>query len=130
MPANSKTGRTFRLDHRSPLPLHTQAEELLRGLMQRPEYRNGGLLPDEVSLSRALGISRNRLRAAILRLVAEGRLARKAGIGTRVTEPKVKSGVGAWHSFTHEMESKGIKVETYSLTAKLVASRVTKKVSG
>ena len=89
--------------------------------MQRAEYRNGGLLPDEVSLSRTLGISRNTLRAAILRLVAEGRLERKAGIGTRVTEPKVKSGVGAWHSFTREMESKGIKVETYSMSAKLVA---------
>jgi GntR family transcriptional regulator len=122
MNARRKSSAPLRLNHRSPLPLHAQAEQLLRELIQRREYRNGGRLPDEVSLSRTLGISRNTLRAAILRLVAEGRLERKAGVGTRVTEPKIKSGVGAWHSFTREMEGKGIKVETYSLHAKRVAA--------
>ena len=124
MNARRKNSASLRLNHHSPLPLHAQVEQLLRELIQRKEYRSGGRLPDEVSLSRTLGISRNTLRAAILRLVAEGRLERKAGVGTRVTEPKVKSGVGAWHSFTREMDSKGIKVETYSLTAKLVAAPV------
>lgn len=118
--AGSKTSGKLRLDHRSSLPLHAQAEQLLRTLIQRKEYRKGGLLPDEVSLARTLGISRNTLRAAVLRLVAEGRLERKAGVGTRVVEPTVKSGVGAWHSFTREMASKGVKVETYSLDAKWV----------
>jgi GntR family transcriptional regulator len=110
----------LRLDHKSPLPLHAQAEQLLRQLVQRPEYCQGGLLPDEVSLSRSLGISRNTLRAAIGRLVSEGRLSRKAGVGTRVAEPKVLSGIGAWHSFTKEMEAKGIRVETYSVEVKLL----------
>lgn len=119
-----ETSGTLRLDHRSALPLHAQAEQLLRELIQRSEYRAGGLLPDEVSLSRSLGISRNTLRAAIGRLVAEGRLERKAGVGTRVVEPRVKSGVGAWHSFTREMEAKGIKVETYSARVRLLPAPV------
>jgi len=110
----------LRLNHRCPLPLHAQAEELLRELIQRQEYCDGGLLPDEVSLSRRLGISRNTLRAAIGRLVAEGRLERKAGVGTRAVEPRVKSGVGAWHSFTREMEAKGIRVETFSIEARML----------
>ena len=113
---------TVRLDHKSHLPLHAQAEQVLREMIQRPEHRAAGLLPDEVSLSRSLGISRNTLRAAIGRLVAEGRLERKAGIGTRVTEPKVQSGVGAWHSFTREMDAKGIKVENYSIKVHLLAA--------
>jgi len=104
------------------LPLHAQAEILLRKMIRKSEYTDGGLLPDEVSLSRSLGISRNTLRAAIGRLVAEGRLERKAGIGTRVAEPRVDSGIGAWHSFTREMEAKGIKVETYSVNAKTVVA--------
>ncbi len=107
--------QNLRLDPRSRLPLHAQAEEWLRKLIQRREYCDGRLLPDEVSLSRTLGISRNTLRAAIGRLAAEGRLERKAGVGTRAVEPRVKSGVGAWHSFTREMESKGIAVETFSI---------------
>ena len=112
----------MRLDHKSSLPLHVQAERLLRQLIRQPDYRANGLLPDEVSLSRLLGVSRNTLRAAIGRLVAEGRLERKAGIGTRVTEPKVQSGVGAWLSFTREMAAKGIKVETYSVKAQWLAA--------
>jgi GntR family transcriptional regulator len=60
------------------------------------------------------------LRAALQRLVAEGCLERKAGLGTRVLDRKVSSGVGAWHSFTHEMESQGIAVETYSRDARWV----------
>jgi len=118
----SPSGKIVRLDHNNPLPLHVQAERVLRELIQRPEQRAAGLLPDEVSLSRSLGISRNTLRAAIGRLVAEGRLERKAGIGTRVTEPKVQSGVGAWHSFTREMEAKGIEVETCSIKVQLLAA--------
>jgi GntR family transcriptional regulator len=112
--------RDFRLDQRSALPLHAQAEQALRDLITKPEYRDGGLLPDEVTLSRWLGISRNTLRAAIGRLVDEGRLERRAGVGTRVVEPQVSSGVGAWHSFTKEMEAKGIAVETYFIGAKMV----------
>ena len=110
----------MRLNHRSPLPLHVQAEQLLRQMIREPKYRAKGLLPDEVSLSRLLGISRNTLRAAIGRLVAEGRLERKAVIGTRVTEPKVQSGVGAWLSFTLEMAAKGIKVDTYAIKVRLL----------
>jgi len=109
-----------RLDHRSSLPLHAQAELFLRELISRPEYRDGGLLPDEVSLSKSMGISRNTLRHAIAKLVAEGRIERRPGIGTRVVEPRVESGIGAWQSFTREMSAKGIQVETYSTRVKLV----------
>lgn len=112
--------QVLRLDPKSPLPLHAQAEESLRRLIQQPEFKRGGLLPDEVSLSNSLGVSRNTLRMAIARLVSEGRLERKAGVGTRVTEPRVQSGIGAWHSFTREMEAKGIKVETYSTSVRFV----------
>lgn len=118
--ASFPSARIEPLDPASPLPLHAQAERALRELIQRPEHCDAGLLPDEVSLASALGISRNTLRAAIGRLVAEGRLERKAGVGTRVTEPKVRSGIGAWHSFTREMEAKGVRVETHALRIRQV----------
>jgi GntR family transcriptional regulator len=117
-PVSTRT--TVRLNHNSSLPLHAQAENVLREMIVRPEYRDAGFLPDEVSLSRKLGISRNTLRHAIAKLVAEGRLERKAGIGTRVIEPRVESGVGAWHSFTKEMAAKGIQVETYTTTINML----------
>lgn len=114
--------KDFRLDPDSHLPLHAQAEQALRQLIDKPEYRDGGLLPDEVSLSRLLGISRNTLRAAIGRLVDEGRMERKAGVGTRVIEPQVSSGVGAWQSFTKEMAAKGIAVESFAVSVRTVTA--------
>jgi GntR family transcriptional regulator len=124
-PANPAPGDTLpaaRLDARSSLPLHAQAEQWLRQLVERPEYRQGGLLPDEVTLAARLGISRNTLRAAIGRLVQEGRLERKSGVGTWVLEPRIQSGVNAWHSFTREMAAKGIAVETFTTDCRHVCA--------
>ncbi len=112
--------KILRLDHRSAMPLHAQAEQVLRKMIERPEYQTGGYLPDEVSMSLNLGISRSTLRMAIARLVSEGLLERKSGVGTRVVALRVESGVGAWHSFTREMEAKGITVETYSTRVRVV----------
>jgi GntR family transcriptional regulator len=106
---------TPRLDPASHVPLHAQAEKLLRDMIRRREYRVGALIPDELTLANQLGVSRGTLRAAIARLVTEGLLERRAGVGTRVTRPKTESGITAWRSFSREMAAKGIQVENYSL---------------
>lgn len=111
----------YRLDHKSPLPLHAQAEQVLLKVIRHPERLPKGLLPEEVSLARAMGVSRNTLRAAIGRLVDRGLLERKSGVGTRVCEPKVYSGVGAWQSFTKEMQAKGVAVSDLFTKASLQA---------
>ena len=54
------------LDHNSSTPLHQQAEEVLRKMIQQEDYRNGKLLPNEVDLSKQLNISRNTLRQKLL----------------------------------------------------------------
>src|SRR5688572_25389129 len=106
---------TPRLDPASHVPLHAQAEKLLRDMIRRREYRVGALIPDELTLANQLGVSRGTLRAAIARLVTEGLLERRAGVGTRVTRPKTESGITAWRSFSREMMAKGITVENYRL---------------
>lgn len=103
----------LRLNHRSAVPLHAQAQQLLRDLMRQPAYRDGALLPDEVTLASKLGISRGTLRTGIAQLVHEGLLERRAGVGTRVRPPAAESGIGAWRSFSLEMARKGIHVENY-----------------
>mgnify|MGYP003179998024 CR=1 FL=1 len=54
----------MKLDPNSEKPLHIQAEEVLRKLIESEEYKNGKLLPNEVLLSEQLNISRNTLRQA------------------------------------------------------------------
>src|SRR5882757_10327045 len=101
------------LDHGSPIPLRAQVENLLRGMVLQPEYQKGGLLPDEMALAAQLGVSRGTVRSGISKLVYEGVLERKAGVGTRVSNRHFESGIQEWRSFTREMASKGIKVENF-----------------
>ena len=102
------------VDHSSPIPLHIQLEEQLRELCELPKYKNGTLFPQEVSLAKRLGISRNTVRAAIDKLVYDGLLVRKRGVGTKVIEKKMRTTkLGAWMSFTKEMKEQGIEVQTF-----------------
>jgi len=105
----------LKIDHKSPVPLHIQAEALLRKLIEKDEYKKGKLLPNEVYLSKHLNISRNTLRQAINRLVFEGLLIRKKGFGTMVADKKVLTGMSNWLSFSQEMKTLGIDVHNFEL---------------
>jgi len=102
------------LDHHSAVPLRAQVETLLRDLVRQPQYQKGTLLPDEMALAAELGVSRGTIRSGISKLVFEGVLERKAGVGTRVSNKNAESGIRAWRSFTREMAAKGIKVENFA----------------
>lgn len=95
------------IDHNSAIPLYLQIENQLRNIIREPEYKKGKMLPNEVDLSKQLGISRNTLRQAINNLVTEGLLVRKKGIGTIVVNQSVSSKAKNWLSFTQEMKAQG-----------------------
>jgi len=104
------------IDHKSTVPLHIQAEELLRKLIESQEYVDGKLLPNEVELSKKLAISRTTLRQALNKLVYDGLLTRKKGVGTKVTESKSFSSKSKnWLSFSQEMEARGIPIKNFEL---------------
>ena len=105
----------MRIDHESQLPLHAQVEALVRDLLREPRYRNGELLPPEARIAENLGVSRNTVRAAISRLVQEGVLERKAGLGTRHVNQPVRTSLKNWPSFTREMNQRGVNVQVFSL---------------
>lgn len=110
----------LKIDHHSPIPLHAQVEELLRKLIEEPDYQNGAFLPKEVELSKTLGISRNTVRHAINKLVFEGLLVRKKGQGTRVAENVVTTQLDSWQSFTQEMSNKGVELINYEKRIEIV----------
>ncbi|PWK77798.1 GntR family transcriptional regulator [Mucilaginibacter oryzae] len=103
------------IDHKSPVPLHIQAEQLLRDLIKDPAYKAGKLLPNEVELAKKLAISRTTLRQAINKLVYEELLIRKKGFGTKVATSKISSKAMNWLSFSQEMKARGITVKNYEL---------------
>ena len=103
------------LDHKCQTPLHQQAEQLLRNLIADPIYLNGKLLPNEVDLAKQMGISRTTLRLVLNKLVYEGLLIRKKGIGTKVTGNVVNSISNNSLSFEQEMRARGISIKNYEL---------------
>lgn len=105
----------LKIDSRSGVPLHIQAESVIRQLIAEEEYQNGKVLPNEVELSQQLNISRNTLRQAINRLVNEGLLVRKKKKGTTVSQKKVFSAASNWLSFSQEMKVMGIEVQNYEM---------------
>ena len=111
---------SFSIDHKSPVPLHAQVENLLRELIASDEHKNGKFLPNEVSLAKQLGISRNTVRQATNKLVYEGLLIRKKGVGTKAADQSVDTRINNWLSFTQEMNSKGIQIKNYEINAEWV----------
>lgn len=103
------------IDHKSHIPLHIQAELLLRELIKDPAYQAGKLLPNEVDLAKKLAISRTTLRQALNKLVYEELLVRKKGYGTKVSPSKISSKSMNWLSFSQEMKARGIPVRNYEL---------------
>lgn len=104
------------IDFKSKTPYHVQAEQILRQMINTEKYSSGAILPNEVELAQELGISRNTLRQAINRLVNEGLLIRKKGVGTTVnTLGKASSNARNWMSFSQEMKALGIIIKNYEL---------------
>lgn len=68
----------------SRLPLTTQTQQYLLGLVEDGAYQPGEQLPSEKKLSAQLGISRSTLREALLNLEQEGVIIRQHGVGTFV----------------------------------------------
>ena len=44
----------MKIDRNSPIPLHKQAETLLRELITEEEYKEGNMLPNDVEFSKQL----------------------------------------------------------------------------
>jgi len=106
--------KEFKVDHKSAIPLHAQIEEYLRDLIQNEKYKNGGaFLPKEVALSNEFGVSRNTIRQAISKLVQEGLIERKKGVGTKVIQKRISTRLDNWISFTKEMRNQGVEVVNY-----------------
>jgi GntR family transcriptional regulator len=105
----------YSIDHKSSIPLHVQAENLLRQMIAQEEYQNGRNIPNEVDLASMLGISRTTLRIAINKLVFEGKLIRKKRAGTKVAPGAVSSKSNNWLSFSQEMKLRNIPIRNFEL---------------
>lgn len=110
----------LQVDPESNIPLHAQVEKLLRQYVETQNGQNGKMFPKEVDLANELGVARNTVRQAISKLVQDGLLIRKKGVGTIMAEKKIYTRLDHWFSFTKEMEQKGLHVVNHVLDTETV----------
>lgn len=108
----------LRIDHSSQIPLYKQIEDSLRKLIEEGTYEVGRQIPREEDLASWLGVSRNTVRQGIYRLVLDGLLVRKKGVGTVVAPRSITTQLDKWHSFTQEMTSRGVELKNYLVEVK------------
>jgi DNA-binding GntR family transcriptional regulator len=77
------------LDRTSPIPLYFQIAENLKEAIQAGTIAPGGRLDNELELAEQLGVSRPTVRQAIQRLVQQGLVVRRRGLGTVVVAPRI-----------------------------------------
>jgi GntR family transcriptional regulator len=85
------TGARLRppLDRTSPIPLYFQIAENLKDAIQAGAIAPGQRLDNELELAEQLGVSRPTVRQAIQRLVQQGLVVRRRGLGTVVVAPRI-----------------------------------------
>jgi GntR family transcriptional regulator len=105
----------MKLDPSSDIPLHRQIEALIRALVNSGNYDQGELLPRELELASRFNVARNTVRQAINKMVIEGVLVRKRGVGTTLAPKTIATNLSNWQSFTGEMQSLGVPMVVLSL---------------
>jgi GntR family transcriptional regulator len=112
----------YQIDSESKAPLHNKVEKMMRELIEQAAYRDGELLPKEVDIAEKIGVARNTVRHAIGKLVNEGLLVRKKGVGTKVAARRIPTRLDSWWSFTKEMKSRGIDVVNFELAVTIISA--------
>lgn len=88
--AERGTTTPIRLDRASPVPLYFQISQQLEGAIDSGVLGTGQRLEGEVELAQRLAVSRPTVRQAIDRLVEQGLVTRRRGVGTVVVPRRVR----------------------------------------
>jgi GntR family transcriptional regulator len=77
------------VDRNSPVPLYFQIAENLKQAISDGALKPGDRLDNELDLTQRLGVSRPTVRQALQRLVDQGLVVRRRGLGTVVGPPRI-----------------------------------------
>lgn len=94
------------VDRRSATPLYVQLEQALLTHIRVRHLQPGDRLPTEGEIAERYGVSRQTIRQALMRLVADGYVERVQGLGSFVAKPR-PSHKSLLTSFTQNMRAQG-----------------------
>lgn len=97
------------------VPVYARIEQDIRGQIESGALRMGDQIPTEQELSARYGVARMTVRQGLSRLVAEGLLQRRRGIGTFVAIPKLEREGHRLLGFEEDARAHGITPATVVL---------------
>ncbi|MDD3113725.1 MAG: GntR family transcriptional regulator [Candidatus Izemoplasmatales bacterium] len=110
-------------DMTSTYPFYIQIRNDLLQKIQTGIWKEGDLIPSEMSLTETYGVSRVTIRAAIKELVNDRYLIRRPGFGTVVYQNKESlSNFTLVRSFTNEMREMGLLSKTLEAELELISA--------
>jgi DNA-binding GntR family transcriptional regulator len=105
------------LDRTSPIPLYFQIAENLKQAIEDGTLKPGQRLDNELDLTERLGVCRPTVRQAVQRLVEQGLVVRRRGLGTVVAAPRILRSV-ALTSLYDDLSANGRHPATTVLAAR------------
>lgn len=98
-------------------PLHIQLADIIRSQIESGVYNAGDQLPTEMELMKLHELSSSTVRQAVLTLVGEGLLYRRAGKGTFVAKRHIARDLLTFSGFSEEAVARGFRPGTRHMTA-------------
>jgi GntR family transcriptional regulator len=102
------------VDRRSPVPLWAQVLDDLRRRAASGAWAEA--VPTDAELMADYDVSRQTVREAMRRLVAEGVVERQRGRGSRLRQPEFAQPLGSLYSLFREIEARGVAQTSQVLT--------------
>lgn len=103
------------------LPLYYQIMSMIKRGIANNTLKPGDLLPTEEAFCKRFDVSRTTIRQAFAALVKEGSIVRVQGKGTFIAQQqKLDRKMDSIYSFTHEMESMGLKASSKIIKCDIV----------
>ncbi|RWB94137.1 MAG: GntR family transcriptional regulator [Mesorhizobium sp.] len=97
-------------------PLHIQLADIIRSQIESGVFNAGDQLPTEMELMKQHQLSSSTVRQAVLTLVGEGLLYRRAGKGTFVAKRHIGRDLLTFSGFSEEAVARGFRPGTRQMT--------------
>ena len=121
------------IDKKSKTPLHVQVEAIISDLLRKEPYCTGTKLPNEIEISKKLGVSRNTTRKAMDSLIQKNLIIRKKNRGTfkNIDINPIKTTLNNWYSFSDDMkrQNRDFKLFEHIISTCKPPSEVYKKLN-
>jgi GntR family transcriptional regulator len=111
----------IQINRSSPIPLYIQLKQSIESLMEANQLTEGMQLPSEEELVSMTGLSRHTVRQALQELETEGRIERRHGKGTFVSERRISLSIACrLIGFWTDLAMKGYRVESRVLEQSVI----------